>query len=218
MSGERGARTIPLPAARPRSAAPLRAGPRAAGAPLAARPRSPTSLPSVPPGSRPCGLPGPAALSPPPPFVSKAREQAPKEREGGESICFRFVRLREVDRRSGVQTLPANAAGAASRVAGAACPGRAAGPGSARSPPPARSPPLPSVPGSPRARRPAPRLSAPLRSAPPRTRTGAAAQGGMRRAPPGARLPRSRRRRRRAAEGRVKPEPPRSIREGSKWS
>lgn len=105
--------------------------------------------------------------------------------------------------------LPANAARAASRVAGAACPGRAAGPGSARPPPPASSPPLPT-----------PSLGSPPPSAPPRTRTGAAVQGGMRRAPAGARLPRSRRRRRcrRAAEGRVKPEPPRSIREGSKWS
>lgn len=36
--------------------------------------RSPTSLPSLPPGTRRCGLPVAAALSPPPPFVSKARE------------------------------------------------------------------------------------------------------------------------------------------------
>ncbi|XP_074391790.1 uncharacterized protein LOC106629528 [Zonotrichia albicollis] len=144
-------------AARPRSAS------RSLPSPGCRSPaRSPTSLPSLPAGTRPCGLPGPAALSPPPPFVSKAREQALKER-GGKSICFRFVRLREADRRSGVQTLPANAAGAASRVAGAACPGRAAGPGSARSAPPARSAPLPSVPGSPRA--PRARRPAPLRSA-----------------------------------------------------
>lgn len=151
VPGERGARATSPLAARPRSASPLPAWPRGAGTPLASRPGSLTSVPSLPPSTRPCGFPGPAALSPPPPFVSKAREQALKESGGwggvggGGSICFRFVRLREVDRRSGVQTLPANAAGAASRVAGAACPGRAAGPGSERSPPPARSPPLPIV-------------------------------------------------------------------------
>lgn len=52
--------------------------------------RSPTSLPSLPPGTRPCGLPGPAALSPPPPFVSKAREQALKETGGGGKYLFSF--------------------------------------------------------------------------------------------------------------------------------
>lgn len=54
-----------------------------AAAPHAPRPRSSTSLPSLPPGTRPRGLPGPVALSPPPPFVSKAREQALKESGGG---------------------------------------------------------------------------------------------------------------------------------------
>lgn len=74
-----------------RSASPLPARPRGAAAPLAPRSRSPTSLPSLRPGTRPCGLPGPAALSPPPPFVSKAREQALKEGGGKVFVFVSFV-------------------------------------------------------------------------------------------------------------------------------
>lgn len=139
------------------------------GAPLRPPPGQPPHFQGALGGSRlrpwpalPHPAPSPAA--PPPSFcVGNGNSHCPRKK----SICFRFVRLREVDRRSEVQMLPEHtAAGAARRRA--ARPwvpaGAARGPAGARpgalaqeAPPPgnrpARSRPVPPPPAWPSERR-----------------------------------------------------------------
>ena len=136
---------------------------------------NPESDPSLPSSRLPQPSPHPSlCLKHGNPKERKKKKEREREKKKKKTICFRSVRLREVDRRSGVHPLPANAAGAVPREGIPA-------------PPPARTAP--------------PR---PLRRAVPRREPisrGAAAAAASSSSP--------------LAEGRVKPEPARSMGERS---